>query len=162
MILNKRLLKQYSTPLLKVYVVNGGAVRKNHIEFVLGGHSLVYPEYIPTGEIWLDDAQSKSEMKYTLYHELVEIQKMNQGYSYEDAHYNFANPAESKARNGKIDIDDLLKGEIDKIRNLIIESSHYNGQVHNGIHDKNNVHHSHKSRIRQIKSYESNGISMTR
>ena len=72
---------------IKVWLVNGEEVR-NHskVDFVEGGHDYVY-DFIPDGEIWLEDGLNAEELPYILYHELVERKLMKeQKMDYDDAH----------------------------------------------------------------------------
>ncbi len=87
---------------LKIYLVDGEAVRRDHIEFVSGGHGYVY-DYIPKEEVWIDDNQKDkpSDMEATITHELYEIKKMREnGLSYNEAH-ELANVVESEKRNNE-------------------------------------------------------------
>ncbi len=72
---------------LKVYVVDGAAIRSLiYHEFVYGGNFQRYP-WVPTGEIWIDNAISAEEYPYTLAHELYEDELMRvDGLSYAVAH----------------------------------------------------------------------------
>ncbi len=84
---------------LKIYLVDGEAVRRDHIEFVSGGHGYVY-DYIPKDEVWIDDNQKDkpNDMEATIRHELFEIKKMrDEGLSYENAH-ELANAMEKEIR----------------------------------------------------------------
>ncbi|MCK9557981.1 MAG: hypothetical protein M0R50_08085 [Candidatus Cloacimonetes bacterium] len=70
-----------------VWLVNGEEVR-NHTktDFIEGGHGYVY-DFIPKGEIWLEDGISEEELPYILYHETTERTLMkNSGMSYDKAH----------------------------------------------------------------------------
>lgn len=71
---------------LKIYFVDGKAVRTScDVLFIYGGHHYVYP-YIPKNEIWLDVKHDKRELKYTFFHELYEYQLMRKGMDYDSAH----------------------------------------------------------------------------
>jgi hypothetical protein len=72
----------------KLYLVDGNAVRKDHIEFTMGGHGYVY-DYIPKDEVWIDEnlKDKPDDMEATIKHELFEIKKMrDEGLTYDDAH----------------------------------------------------------------------------
>jgi hypothetical protein len=72
---------------VKVWLVDGKAVRDNFdSDFTQGGHDLVYPDYIPSGEIWIDDTVPKHEHDFLVIHELNERNRMADGRSYEKAH----------------------------------------------------------------------------
>ena len=80
---------------VKVYVVDGGAVRKKDQAFLVGGHGLIY-KCIPEKEIWLEDTSDKY---YIMVHEAVEYYLMRDGMGYKEAHKR-ANAVESRARRG--------------------------------------------------------------
>ncbi len=79
-----------------------GAIVRRYLdpEFIFGGHDLVYPAYIPSGEIWLDDLADPAELPYFLVHEKVERELMMAGKPYDIAH-EFAIAADKEARRGK-------------------------------------------------------------
>ncbi|MBU2637923.1 MAG: hypothetical protein KJ955_03055 [Nanoarchaeota archaeon] len=85
-----------------------GEIVRQYIDpkFLLGGHSHVY-SYIPANEIWLDDAQGEEEFRYTLAHELHEIELVRNGMDYNSAH-DFALAAEKHERrkDGAVYLDD--------------------------------------------------------
>ena len=68
-----------------VWLVNGKKVRAQHIEFVEGGHDLVY-DWMPKREIWVDDALHPSEFSAVMIHEIYERGLMKQGVPYSKAH----------------------------------------------------------------------------
>lgn len=85
--IHKKLLKKYSSDNLKVWVVNGELVRDFYfIDFTEGGHDKVY-NFVPKGEIWLDDDLSKRERKFVLLHEVHERNLMLKGLKYPEAHH---------------------------------------------------------------------------
>ncbi len=71
----------------EVWIVDGLIIRRKIFnEFLYGGNSERYP-FIPPKEIWIDNAISAEEYKYTLAHELNERNLMaKKGMSYADAH----------------------------------------------------------------------------
>ena len=77
----------------------GGGVSRGHLdpEFIFGGHDLVYPDYIPRGEIWLDDKTDPAELPYVLLHEMVERKLMEEGKPYHVAH-EYATVADKEAK----------------------------------------------------------------
>ena len=82
----------------KVWLVNGEEVR-NHTktDFIEGGHDYVY-DFIPEGEIWIEDGLNAEEMPFVLYHESVERKLMkDKGMDYNDAH-EIASDKEYEAR----------------------------------------------------------------
>ncbi len=80
-----------------VFLVDGSFVRRRlDPNFCFGGHYLVY-DYVPAGQVWLDDAAEDAELKYIAVHELFELFLMQAGKDYTNAH-DFANAAEKEAR----------------------------------------------------------------
>lgn len=73
---------------LPIYLVDGETIRDDiDIDFVNGGNEAVYPSFIPSGEIWIDDAQHAIDRTATALHELIERDLMrNHGMSYDSAH----------------------------------------------------------------------------
>ena len=71
---------------LSVWIVNGRRVRSAFdIDFTAGGHDYVY-EFVPNGEVWMDDDIEESERGYVLLHELHERNRMATGWPYSKAH----------------------------------------------------------------------------
>ena len=82
---HERLWKRFESG-LKVYIVNGKKVRDYFdIEFTEGGHHEVY-DYVPEGEVWIDDAILMRERPFILLHEMHELKLMEKGVSYDKAH----------------------------------------------------------------------------
>jgi hypothetical protein len=70
----------------EVWLVSGRAVRDRfYIDFTLGGHGFRY-RFIPRGEIWIDDAVHPAEHGAIVHHEMVEVDLMRRGLSYDEAH----------------------------------------------------------------------------
>lgn len=76
----------------KIFVVDGNYIRDkldihNKKQFINGGHGLVYPDYIPKNEIWVEHMINVQDEKMNLLHEIVEYLKMKyENLSYETAH----------------------------------------------------------------------------
>jgi hypothetical protein len=71
---------------VSVWIVDGRLVRSVFdIEFTEGGHDHVY-EFVPQGEVWIDNALEEAERPYVLVHELHERNLMAQGWTYNRAH----------------------------------------------------------------------------
>jgi len=71
---------------LVVWLINGRLVRSAFfIDFVDGGHHLIYP-WVPEKEVWLDDDLDPAEYPYVLLHELHERMLMAKGWDYNHAH----------------------------------------------------------------------------
>jgi ABC-type taurine transport system substrate-binding protein len=97
---------EMSTPTLKVWLVDGGKVRDKLLEdFVLAGHDKVY-NFVPNGEVWVEDSLSVKDMNAVLAHELHERKLMSGGMSYDNAHSS-AEKVERRVRGmpaGKVDV----------------------------------------------------------
>jgi len=71
---------------VQVWFVKGRLVRSVYdVEFTEGGHEHVY-EYIPRGEVWIDDDIHEDERGFVLFHELHERNLMAEGMDYDTAH----------------------------------------------------------------------------
>ena len=71
---------------VQVWFVKGRLVRSVYdIEFTEGGHEHVY-EYVPRGEIWIDDDIHENERGFVLFHEMHERTLMADGMDYDTAH----------------------------------------------------------------------------
>ena len=95
---------------LRIWLVNGEAVRdKFRIDFAGGGHDKVY-QFIPKNEIWIDDDLSVGERKFIIIHELKERKLMSKGRKYHDAHYvatELEDIARKKPNNANIILEKL-------------------------------------------------------
>lgn len=81
---------------LKVFLVDGVAVRKIDCAFIQGGNEFRY-DFVPEGELWVDWYVPEAERPYVLFHECYETEKMRGGWSYDKAH-DAAKRAENKLR----------------------------------------------------------------
>lgn len=73
--IHKRLLKRLSGE-VKVWMVRGNIVRSiYYIDFTQGGHDHVY-DFVPRGEVWIDDDVYKKEIPFVILHELHERRLM--------------------------------------------------------------------------------------
>ena len=80
--IHKRLLKKYSNKKIKVWIVDGEAVRDFFfLDFNQGGNGYVY-HFIPKDEIWIDDDLNRREIKFVILHELHESRLMKKGWGY--------------------------------------------------------------------------------
>jgi hypothetical protein len=110
--IHKNLLKEYSKN-LKVWIVDGEAVRGLFfLDFTQGGHHYVYP-FIPKDEIWIDNDLHKDEIKLVLLHELHERRLMTKGIDYDTAHAR-SSKLEYYCRKHPKELDKKLKKEIEK------------------------------------------------
>jgi len=83
--LHERLWKKLENG-VSVWIVNGRLVRSVFdIDFTAGGHDHVY-EFVPHGEVWIDDAIEENERGFVLLHELHERNRMADGMPYSKAH----------------------------------------------------------------------------
>jgi hypothetical protein len=112
-IIHKRVLKEFSTEKIKVWIVNGEAVRNLFfLDFTEGGHEFVYA-FVPKGEVWIDDDIGKEEIKFVLLHEMHERKLMEGGMKYDDAHKS-SSEIEYYCRKHLKELDKNLKKEIKK------------------------------------------------
>ena len=82
---------------IKVYIVDGKWVRREKdIDFTDGGTNCKY-DWIPKGEVWIDNGQETDEIDYVIVHEMTEYILMNRGLDYDHAHSE-ANRAEMPYR----------------------------------------------------------------
>jgi hypothetical protein len=71
---------------VSVWIVDGRLVRSAFdIDFTAGGHDHVY-EFVPEGDVWIDDDIVEAERGYVLLHELHERNAMAAGLPYSQAH----------------------------------------------------------------------------
>jgi hypothetical protein len=95
---------------VKVWIVNGRLVRSVFdIDFTAGGHDHVY-EFVPHGEVWIDNDIIEPERGYVLLHELHERNRMEQGMSYDNAHAE-SSRLECHCRHHPDELHDALAGE---------------------------------------------------
>lgn len=94
---------------VRVWIVNGRLVRSGFdLDFTAGGHDLVYPRYVPRGEVWIDDDVAEGERPFVLIHELRERSLMAKGRSYNAAH-DSSNRFESACRRELVSLDEALE-----------------------------------------------------
>jgi hypothetical protein len=106
---HKRLWKTLESG-VKVWIVDGRLVRSVfNLDYTAGGHDYVY-EFIPDGEVWIDNDLSEAERPYALVHELYERGLMEQGWTYNRAH-EAANKLEKRCRRHP----DRLHEELSKV-----------------------------------------------
>jgi hypothetical protein len=93
-----------------VWIVNGRLVRSVFdIDFTAGGHDHVY-EFVPEGEVWIDDAIVEKERGFVLLHELHERNQMAQGVPYSQAHA-ASSRLEFRCRHHPDELHDALASE---------------------------------------------------
>lgn len=89
------------SPNIEIFLVDGPYIRKNiDVNFIYGGHDLRY-SYIPKRQIWIDDSVERSELGFTVLHELYERVLMTLGYSYDEAHAEATEIEEQYRKNPK-------------------------------------------------------------
>ena len=104
----ERLLKSLANG-NKVWLVHGDLIRSVlDIDFTQGGHSLVY-EFVPPGDIWIDNDLEWQERGFVILHEMNELGKMQQGWDYDKAHEN-SSEIELHCRHNIEDLHDALMG----------------------------------------------------
>jgi hypothetical protein len=95
---------------VSVWVVNGRLVRSVFdIDFTAGGHDHVY-EFVPSGEVWIDDAIQENERGFVLVHELHERNRMAEGIPYSEAHVE-SSRLEFRCRHHPDELHDALAKE---------------------------------------------------
>jgi len=95
---------------VSVWIVNGRLVRSAFdIDFTAGGHDHVY-EFVPRGEVWIDNDIAETERGYVLLHELHERNHMEQGMSYDKAHAE-SSRLECHCRHHPDELHDALASE---------------------------------------------------
>jgi hypothetical protein len=95
---------------VEVWIVNGRLVRSVFdIDFTAGGHDHVY-EFVPQGEVWIDDAIEEKERGFVLLHELHERNRMAEGMPYSKAH-NESSRLEFRCRHHPDELHDALAAE---------------------------------------------------
>ena len=95
---------------LCVWIVNGRLVRSAFdIDLTAGGHSHVY-EFVPEGEVWIDDAIEEKERGFVLLHELHERNRMEAGMTYNKAHAE-SSRLEFRCRHHPDELHDALAAE---------------------------------------------------
>lgn len=100
----------------KVYRVSGPEVRRQHVEFVEGGHGLVY-RWIPKGEVWVERMASRQDECFNTIHEITEYHTMAQhGWRYNRAH-RVADRIEQRLRRRRVDACKLLRDAVAVMKN---------------------------------------------
>ena len=95
---------------IEVWIVNGRLVRSVFdIDFTAGGHDHVY-EFVPQGEVWIDNDIEENERGVVLLHELHERNRMAEGQPYSKAH-NESSRMEFRCRHHPDELHDALAAE---------------------------------------------------
>jgi hypothetical protein len=95
---------------VSVWIVNGRLVRSAFdIDFTAGGHDHVY-EFVPEGEVWIDNDIEEKERGFVLLHELHERNRMKEGLPYSKAH-NESSRLEFRCRHHPDELHDALAAE---------------------------------------------------
>jgi len=95
---------------VSVWIVNGRFVRSVFdIDFTAGGHDHVY-EFVPAGEVWIDDAITEKERGFVLLHELHERNRMTDAVPYSQAHAE-SSRLEYRCRHHPDELHDALADE---------------------------------------------------
>ena len=105
-----------SRPGLDIFLVDGPWVRTNHnVDYIMGGHDLVY-NFIPKGQIWIDDSIEAGERPLTLLHELYERHRMATKKETYDVAHDFAKAFEKKYRKDPTGLHEKIKELLDMNR----------------------------------------------
>jgi hypothetical protein len=108
-VVHERLWKKLENG-VSVWIVNGRLVRSAFdIDFTAGGHDHVY-EFVPEGEVWIDDAIEEKERGFVLLHELHERNRMAEGLPYSKAHTE-SSRLEFRCRHHPDELHDALATE---------------------------------------------------
>ena len=108
-----RKLDEYWNDYVTVWLVDGEIVRGLYrLEYACGGHDLVY-DFIPKGEVWIEEVLEPEERKIILLHELHERILMSHGKDYLHAHHG-ATIVESHYRHHPEELDERLQKEINR------------------------------------------------
>lgn len=121
--LNKELIPEYSTEDLKVYSVDGEAIRdelgdkyignRMGIDYVAGGHYGVYWNLIPYDEIWVEKNLGKEGTAPVVLHEIDERNDMlTKNMRYEEAH-DAASNIEVESRTHPQETQELIRKELE-------------------------------------------------
>ncbi len=95
---------------VSIWIVNGRLVRSVFdIDFTAGGHEHVY-EFVPEGEVWIDDDIEEKERGFVLLHELHERNRMAKGMPYSKAHAE-SSRIEFRCRHHPDELHDALTAE---------------------------------------------------
>jgi hypothetical protein len=95
---------------VSVWIVDGRLVRSVFdIDFTAGGHDHVY-EFVPEGEVWIDDDIEEKERGFVLLHELHERNRMEDGFPYSKAHAE-SSRLELRCRHHPDELHDALTAE---------------------------------------------------
>jgi hypothetical protein len=95
---------------VSVWIVNGRLVRSAFdIDFTAGGHDHVY-EFVPEGEVWIDNDIEEKERGFVLLHELHERNRMEEGLPYSKAHEE-SSRLEFRCRKHPDELHDALAAE---------------------------------------------------
>lgn len=120
-LLNKthyNLLEDYSNG-LKIWLVNGEAVRDFFfIDYAFGGHDKVY-SFIPKNEIWIEKVLGKREKRFILIHELHERYLMAKYHlTYHEAHLK-ATILEDHCRKHPKIVERIIKRELKRNKKFV-------------------------------------------
>lgn len=71
----------------RIYIVDGTAMRRDvDDDFIMGSNAKANADYIPAGEIWLEQMLTPPERFFIALHETIEFRHMETGLKYEQAH----------------------------------------------------------------------------
>ncbi len=95
---------------VSIWIVNGRLVRSVFdIDYTEGGHDHVY-EFVPAGEVWIDNDLVEEERPFVLLHELHERNRMAGGWPYSRAHAD-SSAREYRCRHHPDELHDALAAE---------------------------------------------------
>ena len=106
--LSRKVWGRFSSPALKVILVDGECVRNSYsVKFVLSGHDKV-DKFIPKNEVWLENSLSDFDKRALLVHELWERRLMVGGMGYDDAHERADRLEQSVRKLSTLSVEEML------------------------------------------------------
>ena len=104
-----RLVKELESG-VEVWLVDGRLVRSAlDVDYTEGGHEYVY-EFVPEGEVWIDNDVSWHERAFVILHELHERNRMAEGMPYSKAHAE-SSALELRCRRNPDELHDAMVAE---------------------------------------------------
>ncbi len=85
-----------------------------YVDFTEGGHEFVY-DFVPKGEVWIDNDLGPAERAFVILHELHERNLMAKGMHYDSAHLS-SSIIEYKCRRGEKDHHEEIMRELDIVK----------------------------------------------
>jgi len=117
--IRQKLLPEYSNEKIRTFVVDSFLVRSLfYIDWVAGGHDKIYPAFIPTNELWIDNDLVDEERRFVILHELHERRLMSFDNDYEKAHAS-ALKIENHCHKNPAELEAKIKEELGRQTNIL-------------------------------------------